>query len=343
MRVNIIGGGLAGCALAYVLRREGAEPVIYEAADHIASGASGNDVGLYNPRFTAEFDAVGQFYSRAFYAALKVFESFGDAIEWNPCGALHLMNDEKKERRFPKTVKNWGWGEEGMRIVSAQEASEISGVQIPYDCLYLPQSGTVSPKKLCAQYSQGIEFHLNSPVSDIDTLDGDVTVLANGMSCLSFSEASHLPLKAVRGQITYIKQSDKAAPLNTTIGYGGYMTPSINGLHCVGSTFQRWLDHSDLIEEDNKDNIDKMVKNLPELAGAYDVCGARAGVRTTSKDHFPVVGALDENLYISTAHGSHGILSSLLSAIILSEKIMSKHSIIPNGVYSALSSSRFLE
>ena len=85
------------------------------------------------------------------------------------------------------------------------------------------------------------------------------------------------------------------------------------------------------------------IQNLPELAGAYDVCGARAGVRTTSKDHFPVVGALDENLYISTAHGSHGILSSLLSAIILSEKIMSKHSIIPNGVYSALSSSRFLE
>ena len=341
MRVNIIGGGLAGCALAYVLKREGAEPVIYEAADHIASGASGNDVGLYNPRFTAEFDAVGQFYSRAFHAALKVFEGFGDAIEWNPCGALHLMNDEKKQRRFPKTVKNWGWGEEGMRIVSAQAASDISGVQIPYDCLFLSQSGTVSPKKLCAHYAQGVEVYLNSPVDDLNMLDGDVTVLANGVRCLSFNEASHLPLKAVRGQITYIKQSDRTAALKTTIGYGGYMAPSINGVHCVGSTFQRWLDHSDLIEEDDKDNIDKMVKNLTELAGAYDVCGARAGVRTTSKDHFPVVGALDENLYISTAHGSHGILSSLLSAIILSDKITSKQPFLSDNVLSMLAPCRF--
>ncbi|MGN7439205.1 MAG: FAD-dependent 5-carboxymethylaminomethyl-2-thiouridine(34) oxidoreductase MnmC [Alcanivorax sp.] len=341
MRVNIIGGGLAGCALAYVLKREGAEPVIYEAADHIASGASGNDVGLYNPRFTAEFDAVGQFYSRAFYAALAVFEGFGDAIEWNPCGALHLMNDEKKQRRFPKTVKNWGWGEEGMRIVSAQDASEISAVQIPYDCLYLPQSGTVSPKKLCAHYAKGVEVYLNSSIADLNTLDGDITVLANGVRCLSFNEASHLPLKAVRGQVTYIKQSDKTAALKTTIGYGGYMAPSINGAHCVGSTFQRWLDHSDLIEEDNQDNIEKMVKNLPELTGAYDVCGARAGVRTTSKDHFPVVGALDESLYISTAHGSHGILSSLLSAVILANKMILKERDIPSSIESALSPDRY--
>lgn len=341
MRVNIIGGGLAGCALAYILKREGAEPVIYEAANQIASGASGNDVGLYNPRFTAEFDAVGQFYSRAFHEALKVFEGFGDAIEWNPCGALHLMNDEKKERRFPKTVQSWGWGAEGMRIVSAQEASDISGVQIPYDCLYLPQSGTVSPKKLCAHYARGIEVHLNNPVSDIDTLDGDVTVLANGMGCLLFREASYLPLKAVRGQVTYIKQREKTSALKTTIGYGGYMAPPINGMHCLGSTFQRWLDHSDVIEEDNLSNIEKMVKNLPKFAGAYDICSARAGVRTTSKDHFPVVGALEENLYISTAHGSHGILSSLLSAIILSESIISKQRALPQTIYASLSPSRF--
>ena len=109
MKVNIIGGGLAGCALAYVLKQNGVKPVIYEAGETLASGASGNDVGLYNPRFTASYGTVGQYFSTAFERALEIFKMFGDDIEWNPCGALHLMNDEKKTRRFPKMVDSWPW------------------------------------------------------------------------------------------------------------------------------------------------------------------------------------------------------------------------------------------
>ena len=72
MRVAIIGAGLAGTALAYVLKQGGAEPVIYEASGNIASGASGNDVGLYNPRFTAEQGPEQAFYSDAFFKAICI-------------------------------------------------------------------------------------------------------------------------------------------------------------------------------------------------------------------------------------------------------------------------------
>lgn len=51
-RIAIIGGGLAGTSCAYVLKQYGFEPVIYEAGDKLAYGASGNEVGLYNPRFS---------------------------------------------------------------------------------------------------------------------------------------------------------------------------------------------------------------------------------------------------------------------------------------------------
>mgnify|MGYP005725014739 CR=1 FL=1 len=340
MRVNIIGGGLAGCALAFTLKQAGAEPVIYEASDTIASGASGNDVGLYNPRFTAQFDAVGQFYSKAFFEALKLFWIFGDDIDWNPCGALHLINDDKKARRFPKTVESWGWDEKEMRIISALEASEVSGVPIAKDCLFLANSGFISPKKLCHRYVEGVKIWLNTPVSDLSDLDG-VTVLACGMGCLAFDQAAHIPLKAVRGQITCIGETETSRDLKTTIGYGGYIAPSKGGAHCLGATFQRWLDHSDLLPEDDQANLDKLSENVPALKGVYFIKAARASVRTTASDHFPVVGQLDENTYISAAHGSHGILSSLLSAKILTNNVINLQCGMGGDVLSALSPDRF--
>ncbi len=314
MRINIIGGGLAGCSLAYVLKNAGAEPVIYEASESVGSGASGNDIGLYNPRFTAEFDEMGQFYSVAFFEALEVFERFGDAIDWSPCGAVHLINNDQKERRFGKMVRSWGWAQEDMRLVRADEASSISGVSLDYDALYLPRSGTVSPRKLCGEYVRGVEVRLNQRLEDFP--DGPV-VLACGMACLNFDVAAHLPLKPVRGQITYVRENALSKALKTTIGYGGYISPALGGVHCLGATFERGQSHESIDSGDDVANLDKLFQNVKSMVGDYEIISARASVRTTTPDHCPIIGQLGEKVYITTAHGSHGILSSLRGAYIL--------------------------
>ncbi|MCB9975717.1 MAG: FAD-dependent 5-carboxymethylaminomethyl-2-thiouridine(34) oxidoreductase MnmC [Rhodospirillales bacterium] len=319
MKIAILGGGLAGTACAYIFKKHGLEPVIYEAGASLGPGASGNRVGLYNPRFTAEKGPEEEFFSGAFFAALEVFERL-EGIAWNPCGALHLVNDEKKAKRFPQTVQNWGWGADAMRMVKAAEASEIAGITIEYDALYLSGSGTVSPRLLCEAYARGVEVHLNHPVENLSDIQADAIVLAGGMGLAHFPEAAHLPLRAVRGQVTYIEHSAETLKLRCTIGYGGYVTPVVEGIHCVGSTFQRWLDHSEIIGQDDLDNIMRLHAHVHAFRGLHTVEGQRAAVRTTAPDHFPVVGALNDMLdggrkiYVSTAHGSHGILSSLRAA-----------------------------
>ncbi|MCB1681385.1 MAG: FAD-dependent 5-carboxymethylaminomethyl-2-thiouridine(34) oxidoreductase MnmC [Rhodospirillales bacterium] len=343
MKIAIVGGGLAGTACAYIFRQHGMTPVIYEARDELGPGASGNEVGLYNPRFTAETGPEQEFYAGAFFEALKVFEVL-EGIAWNPCGALHLVNDEKKAKRFPQTAQSWGWGPERMRMVHAREASEIAGVRIDYDALYLPQSGTVSPRALCGRYAEGVEVHLNHPVSDLADISADAIVLAGGMGLSKFPEAAHLPLRAVRGQVTSIQASAESARLRCTLGYGGYIAPAIEGVHCLGSTFQRWLDHSEIIGQDDLDNILRLYEYVPALQGEYAVSGQRAAVRTTSPDHFPIVGALDEarKIYISTAHGSHGILSSLRAAQYLAALLSGRgEAAFSEGLKERLSPGRF--
>ncbi len=326
MKVNIIGGGLAGCALAYVLKHAGVEPVIYEASDSLASGASGNDVGLYNPRFTAFYDAIGQFYGEAFQGALKVFEEFGDSIDWNPCGAVHLINNEQKERRFGKMLQNWPPGAVEALLLSAEEASRASGVALDYQALYLPQSGTVSPKKLCQEYARGVEIHLNTNIAE---LPEGITVLACGMGCLNFDEASHLPLRPVRGQVSYVRATEVSKNIKTTIGFGGYVAPERGGVHCLGASFERHADHSDIKMDDNLSNLNNMFQNVKSLSGDYEIIDARAGVRTTTPDHKPVFGKLSDHVYVSAACGSHGILSSLNSAKKLSDFILKDQEISP--------------
>ena len=341
MRVNIIGGGLAGCALAYVLKNNGAEPVIYEASSCLAAGASGNDVGLYNPRLSAQFDGMAQFYSDGFFQALEVFEHFGDAIDWSPCGALTLLTNERRIKRFHKTMASWDWVEDDMRLVSAQEATEIAGVEVPSECLYLPRSGNISPKKICHEYARGVEVHLNHAVDDLDALEGDVSVLACGVACLGFDEAARIPLNTVRGQVSYVAQSEATKGLKVALSYGGHFAPARDGVHFLGSTFQPWEERIDLRDEDDSANLEKLFSVFPHLGGNYDVKGRRASMRTTSRDHFPVIGQLSDNVYISTAHGSYGILSSLVSANMLSNSIVGGGYSVSGEMAAALSFTRF--
>lgn len=347
MKVAILGGGLAGTACAWALKQAGHEPVIYEAGAALAAGASGNEIGLYNPRFGAEMTPQSAYYAAAFREALQIFSHF-EGIDFNPCGALHLINDEKKQIRFSKMIESWTNAGLEMEMLRAKEASHVAGVEISKDALYLPQSGYVSPKKLCAMYAKGVEIQFDvvrdpavKPQDDALFKDADAIILACGPALREFEGVKHLPLGAVRGQVTKLVATPESEALKCNICYGGYVSKAHDGAHMVGASFQRWLDHSDVIDQDDEDNLSKLAENVPSLSNDFETVGHRASVRTTSRDHFPIVGQLSDKLYISTAHGSHGILSSLMGAKVLAAMITGAKPVFGDDVISALSPSRF--
>lgn len=335
MKVAIIGGGLAGTSCAYVLKRAGIEAVIYEAGAEIAPAASGNALGLYNPRLSALRTAESDYYSAAFRLALEIFSVLGE-VGWNRCGALHLMTDKTRQKRFAQTAESWGWAKESMRIVDAGEASNIAGVELRHGALWLPDSGVVSPRKLCAAYADGAKIHFNAKVKSED-VKADAVIIACGVAAKDFG----LPVNTVRGQLTFVKPSTRTTALKTNLCYGGYFSPAVEGQHALGATFQRWLDHNQIIEEDDADNIAKLAEVAPELVQDLEVVGRRAAVRASTKDHFPIAGQLAENLYVSAGHGSHGILSTLAAAQLIAEMIAVKKTTLSVATIEKLSPQRF--
>lgn len=350
MRVNIIGGGIAGCALAYMIAREGREPVIYEAGSYWYDEAEApeHDCSTYNPRYSAQWDENAKYFSLGYFEALRLFDEFtkeGVDFRWDQCGTLQLLANEKKARRYPKMVESWGeygWGEDDLRMVSAAEGSEIAGVKIEKEGIYLGRAGVISPYRICARLVKGIEVNLNASVKDLSVLPGDVTVLACGAHVSGFEEAAFLPMQSVRGQVTYLKETVKSSKIKTTVNYGGHISPSLRGVQYIGATFQPRLTHTNIMPEDDEENIQKLCERFPALDGTYSVVASKAGVRSAVYDHFPVIGQLSSQIYVSTAHGSHGFVSALSSAIILANKIVHNKGVISDDVLKQMSPARFV-
>lgn len=340
MKVAIVGGGMAGCALAHILRQSGAEPVVYEAGPTLASGASGNSSGLYNPRFSALRGSESDFYAAAYSQALRYFQTLED-IDWNPCGSLHLMYSDKIAERLRRTAENWHWDPAHMRLVSTDEASEIAGITLCHEALYLPDGGSVSPAKLCAAYMRDVEHHLNAPVENLNCIDADIKVLACGPAVAQF--APTLPLIPVRGQITQVTATELSATLKCNLCHSGYMVPARDGVHTLGATFQPDDDDAEIRPQDDQENIQKLAELMPGLDTGLQVIGQRASVRATSRNRFPIIGLLpgQDDVYISAAHGSYGILSSLMGAHLLADMILDRPRCLPTDVIKALSPTRF--
>ena len=334
--VAVIGGGLAGTSIAAKLAGYGVKVDLYEDKS-IASGASGNARGLFNPRFTAQRNGISEFYASAFALTLRRFSRM-ENIGYQPLGSLHLLTDPEKAKRLIGACENWGWHENHMRIVDAGEASRIAGIPLSSGALYLPQAGFVDPAKLCAELSKNVKV-ISDQLVHYDSYNA--VIIAAGLGSIAFNQLNDIPLHTVRGQISYAPETDLTKQLKANICYGGYCSAAMGGFHVIGSTFQPWLNDTDVKAEDHDAILSNLNKYVPELATEMKITGGRAALRTTSKDRFPVVGKVNDNLYVSTAHGSHGIISSLLSAEIIAAEITGRVQPVPDAIIAELSPERF--
>jgi tRNA 5-methylaminomethyl-2-thiouridine biosynthesis bifunctional protein len=339
-RIAIVGGGLAGTACASVLKSRGLNPVIFEAGQSLATGASGNMRGIFNPRFTARREADADFYMSGFELVARTLRHV-EEIDFRGCGSLHLVTGDDKAKRFESCLHRWGWHEDHMALLPAAEASEKAGIALAQNALYLPDSGQLSPLKLCHHWAGGTDVRLSSAISPGRLDDFDAVILACGAAVRNF--IPFLPVHTVRGQIIQALASSASAVLKTNICYGGYIGAAEDGGHIVGSTFQKWLDSTDTSDIDTRDILDHLDRAVPGLG--LRAAGARASLRCAARDRFPVIGAVPghDRLYVSTAHGSHGIVSSLAGAHMIADQLEGGVLSLPEDSVNLLSLQRFLD
>lgn len=321
---NVVGSGLAGAILAYKLTSLGYKVNLIWQANKPADGASGNLIGGFYPQLNAQHNYASQIqvysflYAQHFYNQLSAESAFKH--KW--CGALQLGFNDKQQERLVNMQSKGLWPNELAQLIGAQRASSIANIDIPYDCLYLPSAGWISPPSLvnaCLDMAKrtglmtlSSDQKLLSFTSVEDKLEckfihreKQKTIVLDNLILAMGHELAHrvsdvIPLRITRGQVELIQTASCIQNLDTLLCHKGYFTPEVDGFHALGSTYvkddilidvrqsetaQNFKTHLHSIEKANwRDDLERLQDQTNNVS--------RAAIRCSSSDHLPVVGAL---------------------------------------------------
>jgi len=312
-RIALIGGGVAGCAAAYALRRSGCTPIIVDRHKDLAAEASGNPVGILSPRLTIGDTASGRFHSAAFLRSINAYDQFsadGHDIWLPERGILAMARDEDEKARQQRLVTEHNLPDGFARLVTPEEAEELAGLPAPLGGIWYGLTGGIRPTEICKAFARGIELHQGDVArlekspngwkifdgTDSMLLETDGVVLTNGAFAGPFLSDAPLTVYANRGQIAYLPANTlPKAPLS----FGGYLSPTFNEMRVLGATYDRWADQEDTswqeVTQEHQDRcLNILEKHQPTLRQTLvDLpLKGRASLRAVTPDRMPLVGPL---------------------------------------------------
>lgn len=322
--VIIIGAGLAGALAARVFAESGFTVTVYEK-DAPAGKASGNGCGLYN----LQISAVPSPVSRVHLNALLLSRASQETKPWMKDslltrGILKLLPTEEESIRASRSLEAHGLPESFAKILKQEESQDLAKVRLRHAALHLPECGTLSPKMLVtlALRHERITVLASSQIPEPNA-DCPV-ILATGAEYAGVPELSSLPLQILPGQINTIRPTEASMHLSCTLIDGGYTTPVLpEGNHFTGATYRTRT------AVPNQDEIDQEIL----LAAAHrrsddflawdnaSIVETRVSNRLASPDKVPLIGHWKEYTYLTLAHGSRGVTTSLLGAYLLLDLI----------------------
>lgn len=340
--IAIIGGGLASAHLMLSLAERGQSSILFCKDNELGQGASGNRQGAIYPLLTPENDELSRFFQQAFLFSRRRIEALSLAstmgtngtsgvtpISHDFCGVLQTGHDERSQQRLDKIIQSQDWPVEIAYAVDANEANEIAQIGIDKAGFFYPLGGWVCPfeyaKAAVDKASQlaHVQCHFNTDITEIkcDTnawylhTQGQrfgpysQLVLANGAQLTQFSASERLQISPFRGQVSHVPAQFKLSQLATVLCANGYLTPSHQGLHCLGASYVKAAAHLDFCPQEQRENLGKMQESYPNQAWVDDIDirgnSARVGVRMVTRDHFPMMGCAPDVAEILARYEQH--------------------------------------
>lgn len=390
----VIGGGLAGTAAAASLAARGIGVTLLDRRPALAAEASGNAQGVLYIKPSAHGTALTDLSLSGLAFTRRELERrlTADGRVWSDCGVLALAHDvAEADRQTALAALDWPDG--FVRAVGAAEATALAGVALASSGLFYGTAGWAHPPAVCAAFSDharitircGAEvcgLHRTSDgrwrvaISDGTTLEAAVVVVAGGFDTGRLPLLAHLPLKAIRGQITGVAATPDSVRLATVLCGDSYVAPARDGRHWLGATFDIGDTDTRRRPADDLANLEALRALAPALAAALGTEASdavqhdsRAGIRCVTPDYLPIVGTVTDSdlfrdrfaalardatttfdtdapwldgLLVSTGHGSRGLVTAPIAGELIASLITGEPLPLPDRVVQALGAARFL-
>lgn len=377
----IVGAGLAGCYMAYALAKRGWLVTLIDEQSEVGCGASGNRQAVLYPKLSAYRSPLTMFMLSAFLFASRAYSQLLEKQSIGVLSGILQLAFHDKEIAAQASLHEWlsTYPELGV-LVDKQDGSEMAGIQLQSDGLFIPRSGWLDSQALCKLLSQtpGINWVPNTSVQELIFTNGqwhvgahsaEVLVIANGYQAMQFMHTAYLPIKAIRGQMTIIASNKNSEKLKIPLCGDGHVLPVNNKTHAIGATY-----HSSAMDNichlaDDRSNLARLEKIAANLPWSNQVKSNWAGIRGATTDYLPVVGPVPKadifkeqflglatnakrwipqagvyhpGLFICAGFGSRGLTTIPLSAEWLAAFINDEPNFLPRSLAQALSPARFL-
>lgn len=325
----IIGGGIAGAALARAARAEGLAVTVIDDPDGVA--ASGNPAGLVTPALDAGGGPRAALYAQAFARAVQLYEETPEVVIARQ--VLQLPAAERDPARFA-TVAGQDLFEPGTMAVEAGGLAMRAALVVEPPAVTAAWSGQVVRRRVARLERDGDGWRLLDDAGAL-IVRADRLALAGGAATGLLDPA--VRLKPVRGQTSWTAGASTHA-----VAFGGYAVPTRDGV-LFGATHDRDQIETDVRPEDHQCNLATLAKGLPDLAEQLKdkAFEGRAALRATTSDRLPLAGIRDDGVIVLTGLGSRGLCLAPLLAEHLVAKALSIPSPLPRQLSHLANSRRF--
>lgn len=282
-RVAIIGGGIAGACAARAFVRRGCAVTVYEQAEQLGAGASGNPIALVTPRLDAADGPAARalleawLYARRFYAALGA-----DAVQ--VLDAVHLPRGEREVARFAK--------------LRADPPLEETLLRAEGQGLRHTGAIAVHPAVALPQMMADAEVRFGARVASVADLDADLVVVCAGMGVAEIAGAEGPTVEGRLGQVDWVGSDGDAQ----AVADGGYAVEAF-GKIVFGATFEAATGEPRVSDAATAHNLGVLARLRPDVSRSVSprslkigatLAGSRASVRATTQDRLPFAGAPPE-------------------------------------------------
>jgi tRNA 5-methylaminomethyl-2-thiouridine biosynthesis bifunctional protein len=372
----VIGGGLAGAAVAHALARRGWQVRVLDAADHPAAGASSLPAGLAAPHVSADDGMLSQLsrhglrltWPQAAALAPGLASQAGLLEHLRRGGARRAVARLEADGLGDATGQAAPGAEAATRPASANEVSQ-AGLPTGTPCAWHANAGWIQPGALVRHWLshpaitwQGgsrVEALASAPAGPARWQAFDAQGRRLGQARLVVIAAAlgsgplsggRLRLQAVRGQVSWGWREPGQALPPFPVNGDGHLLPDVplpqGRAWLCGSTYGHGDESHDPREADHRANLERLGHLLPQAAAALGPAfserrvQAWTGVRCASTDRRPLVGPLAPGLWVSTAMGSRGLTFAALCAELLAARLHGEPLPLPPELADALDIAR---
>lgn len=305
-QARVHGAGIAGASMARHLAEAGLRVEVWDPALRQTIRQA-----VLHPRLLGDGTASGAYRVGAFHYATHYLAQFKGFIRSE---VLQVVSDQASPNKF-RTLCDFyaadspeqAW----LQALSPEAATDRAGVAITHPALHFRQGAQIDLEIMCRALLDHPNITLHASQAAIDPLMPNF--LCTGLAVKHSPGLDWLELDGVAGRLHEIHHSN--AHLNLPVVGKGYAVPVPFGT-VIGSTYEYTPWSDDAARTHN------IQSNKGYLGQDFEVKGQQVGTRAVSSDRNPVVGRLDDHLWVSTGHGSMGTSSAPYAAAILTQALL---------------------